>query len=114
MVQQFLIYGLTIDGKKFRPSDWADRFCGVLAPFNNKGLERNIGRPHTYSRYAYPLIFKGEKVVFVDRCVEDIEALAWQFIISFVKDNNLMMVEVDSSVRQELFPNLVSGSSMVS
>ncbi|MCC5397349.1 DUF3579 domain-containing protein, partial [Staphylococcus aureus] len=27
--RQFFIQGVTRDGKTFRPSDWADRLCGV-------------------------------------------------------------------------------------
>ena len=37
----FIIVGLTTEGKKFRPSDWAERLCGVLSAF---GAE--IGRAH--------------------------------------------------------------------
>jgi hypothetical protein len=37
----FIIQGLTSKGKPFRPSDWADRLCGIMARFNPE-----IGRAH--------------------------------------------------------------------
>jgi hypothetical protein len=30
---EFVILGVTRDGNAFRPSDWAERLCGVMAAF---------------------------------------------------------------------------------
>jgi hypothetical protein len=30
---EFLIHGVTDHGKPFRPSDWSERLCGVMACF---------------------------------------------------------------------------------
>ena len=32
-IAEFVIQGLTNDGKPFRPSDWAERLCGVMSAF---------------------------------------------------------------------------------
>ena len=32
---EFLIEGVTTEGKTFRPSDWAERLCGVMAAFGH-------------------------------------------------------------------------------
>ena len=37
MASEFFILGLTTDGKQFRPSDWADRLCGVMSCFRPAG-----------------------------------------------------------------------------
>ena len=29
-----IIFGITSTGEKFRPSDWIERFCGVMAPYD--------------------------------------------------------------------------------
>jgi hypothetical protein len=29
-IVEFVIVGTTLDGKSFRPSDWAERLCGVV------------------------------------------------------------------------------------
>ncbi len=31
-----VIVGRTQDGKKFRPSDWAERLCGVMSAFGTE------------------------------------------------------------------------------
>jgi hypothetical protein len=53
----FIIVGLTIAGRKFRPSDWAERLCGVLSAF---GAEKRM----RYSPYVGPRNYKGEKSRF--------------------------------------------------
>ena len=37
-IVEFVIVGTTLDGKPFRPSDWAERLCGVMSAFG-KGSE---------------------------------------------------------------------------
>ncbi|MDU4299570.1 MAG: DUF3579 domain-containing protein, partial [Eikenella corrodens] len=33
---EIVIYGATADGKPFRPSDWAERLCGLLSSFGKE------------------------------------------------------------------------------
>ena len=97
---QFYIFGKTVGGKKFRPSDWAERFCGVLSsyrPENNSTRNLN-SKSLSYSPYAHPQNFKGEKVVFISKEIEKIEPLAWKFIISFINDNKLTFAEKEFKV----------------
>ena len=49
----FIIVGVTTAGKKFRPSDWAERLCGVLSAF---GAEKRM----RYSPYVGPRNHKGD------------------------------------------------------
>ena len=56
--ESFVIIGLTLDGKRFRPSDWAERLCGTMSVF---GAERRMA----YSPYVQPGTLDGEKCVFV-------------------------------------------------
>ena len=55
----FIIVGLTKEGRKFRPSDWAERLCGVMSAF---GAEHKV----KYSPYVGPGDYNGQKAVFVD------------------------------------------------
>ncbi len=99
MNNQFLIFGTTIEGKKFRPSDWTDRFCGVLAPFGNYNSSTgSVDHRVNYSPFVYPILFEGERVVFVDDEIKSLEPLAWEFILSFVKDNSLKMKMLKNKV----------------
>ena len=52
----FIIVGLTKEGRKFRPSDWAERLCGVMSAF---GAERKM----KYSPYVGPGDHNGQKAV---------------------------------------------------
>lgn len=86
-IESFVIVGVTKDGKKFRPSDWADRLCGIMSAF---GADHRM----MYSPYVRPgCTLKGDKTVIVNARIHDIEPLAYHFLVNFAKDNNL---QVDS------------------
>jgi hypothetical protein len=82
----FIIVGLTNAGKKFRPSDWAERLCGVLSAF---GAEKKM----KYSPFVGPGDFNGEKAVFVDGRLYEIEPMAYRFVLNFAQDNDLQIIE---------------------
>ena len=37
LAEEFFILGLTSNGRQFRPSDWAERLCGVMSCFQPEG-----------------------------------------------------------------------------
>jgi len=80
--ESFVIVGLTQEGRRFRPSDWAERLCGVMSAF---GAERRM----SYSPYVQPGNQEGEKCVYVDARIRDIEPMAYMFLVNFAKDNQL-------------------------
>lgn len=82
-IENFIIIGVTREGKKFRPSDWADRLCGVMSAF---GADHRM----TYSPYVRPGVqIKGHNTVLVNARLYDIEPLAYKFMVNFANDNNL-------------------------
>jgi hypothetical protein len=89
-VQQLLILGVTQDGQRFRPSDWAERLAGVMAQFRPPGMAPS----HiTYSPYVLPVIIDGERSVVVDERLRELEPLAWKFVMDFARDNSLKTQE---------------------
>jgi len=89
-IQSFVIVGVTTEGKKFRPSDWADRLCGVMSAF---GADNRM----TYSPHVRPgCSLKGDKTVVVDARLHDVEPLAYNFLVNFAKDNDLQVDSLDS------------------
>jgi hypothetical protein len=89
--REFFIQGITSDGKQFRPSDWAERLCGVMSCFRPEGS----GGPNAhlqYSPYVRPTVIGGVKAVVVNEDLRDIEPLAYHFVIDFAKDNDLQIV----------------------
>jgi hypothetical protein len=81
-VVEFVIMGLTSDGKPFRPSDWAERLCGVMAAFGGDHRMQ-------YSPYVHPVSAAGVRCVVVDTRLEEIEPMAYRFLLNFAKDNDL-------------------------
>lgn len=89
---EFVILGLTKDGKQFRPSDWAERLCGVMSCFRPEGRSSIKAHLH-YSPYVRPTILEGVRSVVVDRALYAVEPLAYHFLLNFAKDNNLQVIE---------------------
>lgn len=88
----FIIQGVTSNGKAFRPSDWADRLCGIMSRFHpdgGSGYDRHL----QFSPYVLPAMLDGVRSVVVDGRLVEIEPLAYEFLRSFAKDNDLRLVE---------------------
>ncbi|CAN5449054.1 DUF3579 domain-containing protein [soil metagenome] len=85
---EWVIEGVTADGRQFRPSDWSERLCGVLSSFRptaGRGAYAHLG----YSPYARPASIGAVKCVIVDERLREIEAMAWDFVQSFARENGL-------------------------
>ena len=89
--KEVFIQGITQDGKTFRPSDWADRLCGVMSPFRPGGPQP--GSHLTYSPWCVPTVVNGVKCVVVNAALREAEPMAWDFAINFARDNDLQLVE---------------------
>lgn len=81
-IVEFVIQGVTVDGKPFRPSDWAERLCGVMSAF---GADNRM----QYSPYVHPVTAAGVRCVVVDVRLAEVEPMAYRFLLSFAKDNEL-------------------------
>ena len=89
---EFFILGLTSDGKQFRPSDWAERLCGVMSCFRPEGS----GGRHAhllFSPYVHPTVINGVKAVVVNNALKKAEPLAYHFVVNFAKDNDLQVAD---------------------
>ena len=89
-VREFLIQGITSDGNQFRPSDWAERLCGVMACFRPEG-GRNAHLQ--YSPYVRPILLHNIRSVVVNEAIREIEPLAYHFVLNFAKDNDLQIID---------------------
>lgn len=58
---RFVIIGETHEGRRFRPSDWAERLAGVMAAFRPRkksGARSGAGQFHLgYSPYVLPSMY---------------------------------------------------------
>ena len=89
----FFILGQTSNGRQFRPSDWAERLCGVMACFKPEGYGGGRDSHLQFSPYVTPTVINGVKSVVVNGKLRALEPLAYHFVISFAKDNDLQMVD---------------------
>ncbi len=94
-VVEFVIRGVTLDGRPFRPSDWAERLCGVMSAFGGDHRMQ-------YSPYVHPISSDGVRCVVVDRRLEQIEPMAYRFLLNFAKDNELQVRDGRVAERSQL------------
>lgn len=91
---EYFIQGVTADGKRFRPSDWSERLCGVMACFGPRA--RGPNAKLKYSLYVRPVLLGDIKCVVVDERLKDLEPMAFNFVMNFAKDNGLLVSEACS------------------
>jgi hypothetical protein len=79
---EIVIQGVTESGQPFRPSDWAERLCGMMSIF---GEDSRL----SYSPYLKPIMAAGMRCVVVDLRLEEIDPDAFRFLLGFARDNEL-------------------------
>ncbi len=89
--KEVFIQGVTLSGKTFRPSDWAERLAGVMSSFRPGGARP--GSHLSYSPWCIPTTLNGVKCVVVNRALQGHEPMAWDFVMNFARDNDLQLVE---------------------
>ena len=80
--REIIITGITESGTTFRPSDWAERLCGVMSLF---GADQRI----SYSPFVRPIVSGGVRCVVVDTRLGELQAEAFEFLMGFARDNEL-------------------------
>lgn len=88
---EYFIQGVTHSGKTFRPSDWSERLAGVMSCFGPgaKGPNARL----QYSLYVRPTMLGNVKCVILDSRLRAIEPMAFDFVLNFAKDNDLVVTE---------------------
>lgn len=88
-VKKIIIEGQTHAGRKFRPSDWAERMSGALSTF---------GRDHRirYSPLLQPLTIDGVKCVALDPKLRDQYPEMFSYIMGWANGNDLVVTESES------------------
>ena len=89
-----IIQGVTNDGRKFRPSDWAERISGMLSTF---GKDQRIH----YSPQLKPVNVGGIKCIAMDSALEQQNSEAYRQIMEFARRNDLKVVQDDQSPEKE-------------
>ena len=90
----YIILGLTNEGTRFRPIDWAERLCVVLSAFVTEKRMK-------YSPFVSPGHVSDAKAVFVDGDLYDADPMAYRFVLNFAVDNNLQLIEGSCPIRSK-------------
>ena len=85
--KKILIEGVTEEGEKFRPSDWAERMSGSLCTFRNRRI--------TYSPLLQPSVKDGNQCMLLDPELRDSNPSLYESIMHFVEENHLRVCDVD-------------------
>jgi hypothetical protein len=102
--REYFIHGVTVHGRTFRPSDWAERLCGVMSCYRPGGMAAGRDAFIGYSPYVRPTSIGGVKCVILDERLKDIEIMAFNFVLNFAKDNELQVTEACSLPEAALRP----------
>ena len=87
-MKKIIIEGKTQAGRKFRPSDWAERMSGALSTF---GRDQRI----RYSPMLQPLIIDGIKCIALDPKMQDQFPEMYNYIMGWAANNDLVVSEED-------------------
>ena len=88
-MKKIIIEGKTHSGRKFRPSDWAERMSGALSTF---GTDHRI----RYSPLLQPLTIDGVKCVALDPKMQDQFPEMFHYIMNWADGNDLVVSEDDT------------------
>lgn len=84
--ENWVIRGVTEEGKKLRPSDWIERISSTLASF---GTDQRL----QYSNAVAPCMIDGEKCLVVARNLNELNPEAYDYVMGFAKSNQLSIRE---------------------
>lgn len=91
--REVFIQGITLQGRTFRPSDWAERLAGAMSSFRPGGARSGPGAHIGYSPLCVPRVINGVKCVIVSEALKDVDVRAWDFVMNFARDNELQVAE---------------------
>lgn len=87
--EKVIIRGLTLNGAKFRPSDWAERLCGAVASYGP-------GRRIIFHPNVKLANIDNIKCVVIDATLESDDEMLFDFLMDFATDNALQVDRLES------------------
>jgi hypothetical protein len=89
---EVVIRGVTVQGRTFRPSDWAERLASVAS---HMGADNRLN----YSPNVRPVSRDGIRCVVINRALEQEESRLFRFLLDFARQNDLVIVDGRQSPR---------------
>lgn len=92
-MDEIIIHGTTSKGKVFRPSDWAERLCGILSSFNKDNRL-------SYHEWVHPIVLDKVRCVAIDPKLAEINPSMFRFLMDFAADNDLRVLEYGALLQE--------------
>ncbi len=86
--KEIILRGITRDGRKFRPSDWAERLYYALAEY---GPNRQV----RFNPLVKLKVSEGIKCLVVDAGLEEQDPMTFDFLMGFARENELEVLDQD-------------------
>ena len=100
-VAEFVVQGITLEGKIFEPQDWAENLCDALSRMDKI---KNLN----CSSYVRPIISNGIRCLVVRSSLQTAHIAAFEHIKQFIADHRLLVRagrgSRDSEVVEKLLP----------
>lgn len=93
-MHDIIIHGTTSNNKVFRPSDWAERLCGILSSFNKDNRL-------SYHEWVYPILIDKVRCVAISPQLESINPSMFRFLMDFAADNDLRVLSASDLIAKE-------------
>ena len=93
LYEKILIMGQTKEGKKFRPSDWAERLYYTVASYGKKG--RIVFNPLVNLNQEDNL-----KCFVINATLQDKDPMIYDFLVDFAVSNELEMRDQNRNLIQ--------------
>ena len=90
----FVIEGITVDGKVFRPSDWIERLIDTVSSYGSDrrtraGSYSGPDRRRQQLGFLHAQMIEGRKCLVVDARLQDANPAAFRFLQDFIQSNRL-------------------------
>jgi hypothetical protein len=86
LIGEVVIRGITTQGRKFRPSDWADRLAGIcshVSPDNRLNFSPDV----------QPVTRAGVRCVVINGRLAAQDARIFKFLLDFARENDLEIAD---------------------
>jgi hypothetical protein len=86
LIGEVVIRGVTLQGRTFRPSDWADRLAGIcshVSPDNRLNFSPDV----------QPITRAGVRCVVINSRLAVLDSRIFKFLLDFARENDLEVVD---------------------
>ena len=88
----YLMLGETMEGRKFRPSDWADRLFGACGSY-----ARDANLKQTLSENICMVERDGRKGIVFSEVLAELEPQMYHFLVKFGENNRLRISKLEQN-----------------